>query len=129
MTFMKHLVPARKTISLGLLFSMVLFALPAHASNYACTGTVTYVGVGIYGGGEVVVGGPAGLPPIVLCSLNGTYNSFTADTCKASYAILLTARTTGQAVDITFSDNLTCSTQPAWGNSGPTSAWFVAIHN
>lgn len=110
---------------LVLLLSMTILALPAYASTYVCTGTVTYLGVDSVDNGVIVVGGPGGLPDIGLCSLSQA-GAFTTDACKAIYATLLAAKLSGQTISISFSDNLTCSTQPAWGAPGSTSAWFVA---
>jgi len=115
----------KKLSAIVALFSVVLLATPAQAGSYACTGTVTFLGVDSFDYGLIVVGGPGGLPPIGLCALNQAGN-FTMDACKAIYATLLAAKMSGQTVEITFADGLTCSTQPAWGSAGSTSAWFVA---
>lgn len=110
-------------IALALL-SIAVPTLPAYTTNYGCTGTVTMLFIN--SGGVVVVQGPGGLPPIALCSVNGGFGPFSADACKAAYATLLAAKLSGQSAQVNFSDNLTCSTQPVWGNTGPTSAWAVS---
>jgi hypothetical protein len=110
-----------------LLLSSVVLALPAYASDYGCAGPVTLLFIN--SGGVVAVGGPGGLPPISICSVNGGYGPFSADTCKTIYATLLAAKLSGQNIQINFSDNLTCVTQPPWGNTGITSAWSVQTSN
>jgi len=105
-----------------MLLSIALIATPAHA-NYSCQGPVTFLGVNQSAG--VVVGGPGGLPDVYLCRFDtSSSNGWSPDDCKAAYAILLSAKLSGQAATVFFSDTLTCSTQPAWGNY--VSAYFVS---
>lgn len=103
------------------LLIIAVVALPAYA-NYNCTGTVTYIGVG--NDGVVVVQGPGGIPAIEICQVTTTVNFFTPDNCKAVYATLLAAKLSGQQATVYFSDNLTCTTQPAWTKWA--SVYFVA---
>lgn len=108
------------------LLALVILAMPAYAGVYNCTGTITQLQINnAFGGGAVFVSGPGGIFGVPICSLNGSSGSFSADGCKATYAMLLSAKLSGQTVTITFSDNLTCSTQPAWGAPGTTSAWAI----
>ena len=100
----------------------IAMAIPAQA-NYSCQGTVTFLGVNQNAG--VVVGGPGGLPDVYLCQLNTTSpNGWLPEDCKAAYAILLSAKLSGQTVTIYFNDSLMCSTQPAWANY--VSSYFVS---
>ena len=105
------------------LLTVAALALPAYANNYGCTGTVTMVFLN--SSGVVVVQGPGGVPPVGICTVNGGSGAFSADACRAVYSMLLAAKLSGQNVQLNFSDNLTCSTQPAWG--GPTSTTFWAV--
>jgi hypothetical protein len=103
----------KKSLFAVMLLSMALVATPAHA-NYICSGAINYLGLS--SNGTVVVGGPGGIPDVNLCQLGATTsNGFTPDACKAAYSTLLAAKLGQQSVSIYFSDNLTCTTQPAWG--------------
>lgn len=114
----------KKHIFLAVLLSVTLLVVPAHA-NYACTGTVTYLGFDS-GSGTVTVAGPGGLPAIYVCSMVTNGNGWTTDTCKAAYAMLLAAKLSGQTADIFFSDTLTCTTQPAWSTATLGNVYHVA---
>jgi hypothetical protein len=105
------------------LLSMALIAVPAYAT-YSCSGTVTYLGLD--DGGTLTVAGPGGLPAIYVCSMTTSGNGWTADTCKTAYATLLAAKVSGQTADIFFSDNLTCTTQPAWSTATLGNIYHVA---
>jgi hypothetical protein len=106
-----------------LLLFVSSFAIPAHAINYECTGTVTYLGLNT--GGDVVVTLTGGVNAVVPCNLNNnTSNGFTPQACKAAYSTLLAAKLSGQSVNIYFSDSLTCTTQPAW--TPYNAVYFVA---
>jgi hypothetical protein len=113
----------KKCLFAAMLLSMALVATPAHA-NYMCSGAITYLGLSSTG--TVVVGGPGGIPDVNLCQLGAiTSNGFTPDACKAAYSTLLAAKSGQQSVSIYFSDNLTCTTQPAWGPF--VSVYFISI--
>ena len=105
---------------LSVLLVMLLVMLPTTGSaqtTYTCGGPVTQLSVGgvTGGGGGVVVSGMGGITAGYLCSLTTTApNGIPADACKAIYARLLLAELTGQVLYITFNDNLTCTTHPAW---------------
>jgi hypothetical protein len=112
----------KRHVVILMLLLMGVMVIPAHASNYFCSGTVTTIGLSP--ANDVVVGGPGGIPVVVLCNRsNATSNGWTADACKAAYATLLAAKLSGQSVSIDFSDSLTCSTQPSW--SGYVSVYFI----
>lgn len=102
----------KKYLFLLVLLSMALVAVPAHAT-YVCDGPITMLGLGSNG---VVVQGPGGLPPLFICKVDATTpaNGYTPDLCKATYAMLLAAKLSGQTVLLEFNDNLTCTTQPPW---------------
>lgn len=103
--------------------SMAIVAMPASA-NYVCQGTVNYVNV--YSAGQVTVTVPGQTPQIYLCSLTANFgNGWTPDTCKAAYAILLSAKLSGQQVAMEFSDTFTCQ-NPQVGAQG-TGAYAVWI--
>jgi len=109
-----------------MLLSITLLAIPAHG-NYACQGNITLLGHDW--SGNVVVAGPGGVPPVVLCNLSSGStpnppNPFTTDACKVAYATLLSAKLSGQSASINFNDSLTCATQPAW--SPYVKAYFVS---
>jgi hypothetical protein len=114
----------KKHIFFAILLSMTLLVVPAHA-NYGCSGTVTYLGFDS-SAGTLTVAGPGGLPPIYVCSMVVNGNSWTTDTCKAAYAMLLAAKLSGQTATIFFVDNLTCTTQPAWSSATLGNVYHVA---
>ena len=105
----------KKYIVAVVLLSITLVTMPASASTYVCSGTITYLGLG---GNGVAVGGPGGMPIIFACKVDAmSANGYTPEVCKATYAMLLAAKLSGQPVQIEFSDNLTCATQPVWTSS------------
>jgi len=112
----------RNYLLVVMLLSITLIAVPAHAS-YECSGTITYLGLG---GGTVTVAGPGGLPAVYVCNLDGGTPGWSAESCKAVYATLLAAKVSGQTADIFFSDNLTCTTQPAWSTATLGNIYHVA---
>ena len=106
------------------LLIIAVLALPAYASIYSCSGTVTSVAVGsAYS--AVFVSGAGGLSTVAICSLDGSPGPFSANACKGILATLLSAKLSGQSVTIYFSDNLTCATQPSSGSPANSTAFSV----
>ena len=114
----------KKYLVIVLVLALSTLTLPAYASVYSCTGTVTTLEVASCCGGVVFVSGVGGLNGVAICTLNGSAGSFNADSCKAAYATLLAAKLQGLTATIAFSDSLTCSTQP--NSTATTSAWAVS---
>jgi len=113
----------KKSTFAVVLLSMALLTMPAYA-NYTCQGLVNFVNV--YSNGQVTVTVPGQSPQIYLCSLTANFgNGWTPESCKAAYAILLTAKLSGQHVAMEFNDNFTCSS-PEVGTQG-TGAYAVYI--
>lgn len=113
----------KKYVLVLTVLSMAVVATPAFA-NYECSGTITYLGLS--SGGTVTVAGPGGLPAVYVCTLGVNANGWSADACKTAYATMLAAKLSGQQADIFFSDNLTCTTQPAWNSSTLGNIYHVA---
>jgi len=86
-------------------------------ANYSCTGTVDGVTVAP-GTGVVIFSSSAGLSSVYLCQLEASTTSangtVTPEQCKAMLSVLLGAQLSRQAVQLSFSDSLTCTTHPAW---------------
>jgi hypothetical protein len=96
----------------GVGLSLALLSFPAVASaNFACTGTVTYLGANA--SGEVLVDIGKGVWGV--CNLSETYKGVTsAQACQGWYSALVSAKLSGKSVVLWFSpDNL--------GNDGITS--------
>jgi hypothetical protein len=108
-----------------MLLSIALIAVPASAATtYTCVGNVTNLNV--YSASIVTLSVPGQSPQIYLCSLNSNFgNGWTADSCKAAYAILLSAKLSGLQVLMEFNDNFTCA-NPEVGAQG-TGAYAVTI--
>lgn len=107
-----------------LLLSIALVAVPASATVYSCQGNVTNLNV--YSGNFVTLSVPGQSPQIYLCSLNSNFgNGWTPDSCKAAYAILLSAKLSGLQVSMSFNDSFTCA-NPEVGGQG-TGAYAVTI--
>jgi hypothetical protein len=107
-----------------MLLSMAMIAIPAHAGNYYCTGTLTFLAVSQ--SGTVEVAGPGGLPNVYVCQLGATANGWNPDSCKAAFSVLLAAKTTGQQVNIIFQDNLnSCTAQPTYNPSTESNISWV----
>ena len=103
-------------LSILLVMLLVMLPVPSSAQTlYQCAGPVTQLSVSPGGGGgSVVVSGMGGIVAGYLCSFTMTVEGLTPDACKAIYARLLLAELTGQVLWISFRDNLTCTTHPAY---------------
>lgn len=114
----------KKWFCVMVLLIIAVLALPAYASIYTCSGTVTSVAVSsAYS--AVFVSGAGGLSTVAICSLDGSPGPFSANACKGILATLLSAKLSGQSVTIYFSDNLTCATQPSSGSPANSTAFSV----
>jgi hypothetical protein len=102
---------------------IVSVTLPAFAGTYTCTGTVTNLNV--YYNNQITLSVPGQSPQIYLCSLTANFGNWTPDSCKAAYALLLSATLSGRQVLMEFDDNFTCS-NPEVGAQG-TGAYAVLI--
>jgi hypothetical protein len=112
-----------KALALVALLAVVFAAVPAHATNYLCQGTVNFLGMG--NDGTVYVSGPGGIPIVQLCNINtAASNSIGTEACKSYYSTLLAVKLSGGQALVYFGDSLTCSTQPAW--TIPVSVYFIA---
>lgn len=97
-----------------LVYGLALLVLPAIANaNYSCAGTVNNLALNPDGVLTATIGS---LQNVYLCQIGATRNGVSSDVCKAIFAHLLSARTTGTLVQLQFSDSLTCTTHPAWSN-------------
>lgn len=86
-------------------------------ATYSCTGPVTYLGID--GGGDVTLALSGATPIHKICNLNsqGGFVEFSVASCKVAYAAALTAHATGKTLTVFYDDNLTCATQPYWGEA------------
>jgi len=115
----------KKYIVVVMLLSTAVLALGQSSST--CTGTINFLGVGSNGVAVGLASGPQGpgLTTIFVCNLNTTgSNGYSPDVCKATYAMLLAAQLSGQAVTIEFADTAAC-TRTAW--TAPATLEFVAL--
>lgn len=99
-----------------LLAASVALAAPLQANaNYACAGTLSYLGMD--GTGNLTLALSGSTPIHAICNVNAQDGwGFTVGACKAVYASLLAARLTGKGVTVYYHENgLTCSTLPSWG--------------
>jgi hypothetical protein len=91
---------------------LTLLIAPALAeANYTCTGTVDDLALTLDG---VVVASIGPLRWVYLCQIGGSRNGVGSEACKAIYAHLLSAKTTGKQEMFWFSDSLTCTSHPTW---------------
>ncbi|GFE83477.1 hypothetical protein GCM10011487_54770 [Steroidobacter agaridevorans] len=101
------------------LFAVAL-AFAGSAQAYTCQGRVT--GVTLSPSGQLTAAEIAGLQWPYLCELNGSSESnATTQTCKAIYALLLTAQASGKHVQLWFNDSGDCTTHTAWQ---PLTGWY-----
>jgi hypothetical protein len=56
----------------------------------------------------------SGLNTFYVCQIGSTINGVGPEVCKAIYAQMLAAKTSGQTVQWYFSDALSCTTHPTW---------------
>jgi hypothetical protein len=120
----------RKYTFVAMLLSMAVVATPVFAGTYVCQGTVTNLNVyaGTVGGTVTLsLSGGQAMSSIYLCSVTANFGNWTPSDCKAAYAILLSAKLSGQQAALEFSDSLTCTTQNTTGS--PTSNYAVYIPN
>jgi len=93
--------------SVGLLWSTAPWA------NYSCTGPVDWVALNQ--AGIVTVSSTAsGLGVFYVCQIGATTNNIGPAVCNAMFAQLTAARATGNPVQWSFDDSLTCTTHPTW---------------
>jgi len=95
----------------------LLATAPALAA-YTCVGTVNDVSVSP-SSGIVIFTSSAGMGAAYLCYLESTSTNsangpVSSEQCKAMLTVLLMAQATGQSVELTFNDSLTCTTHPSW---------------
>lgn len=96
------------------LYVFLALAIPAVASaNYSCSGTVDSLALNPSGVLTVSIGS---LQNVYLCQIGTTRNGVPSDVCKAIFAHLLSAKTTGKLVQLQFNDGLTCSTHASWSD-------------
>lgn len=91
-----------------------LFASQGAWANYFCSGTITDVSLTPSGSVFFNSDSNLGLQWQAVCTLGTTQNGVSPDACKAIYATLLTAKTSGKTVEFGFSDALSCTGHPAW---------------
>jgi hypothetical protein len=111
-----------KTIVLALLISMYGNAY----SQIDCAGTVDNLSLQLDTSGTVTLSLSGGPAFTYLCNLDGIRNGVSPVVCRAMYASLMAAKTTGKRVSIRFYDYATCSAIPAWANSGAL-GWTVLL--
>lgn len=102
-----------KNIRLNIAIALTLAIANGSTLAYSCGGLVTYLGISAEGEVTTAV---QGTPIHRICALvnQGTYQ-INPLTCKAVYASLLVARSTGKSATIFYGDNgSTCTTLPAW---------------
>jgi hypothetical protein len=108
-----------KTLLLGL-----IAVSPAIANaTYSCTGQIAFLGID--GGGDLTIQLLNSTPTHKICNVNsqGPFTNFTVASCKIAYASALAARLSTRTLTIFYNDNLTCASQPFWGES--FGAYFV----
>lgn len=113
----------KKILCQRAVFSVILGTSSICAyGSFGCTGSVINLGIGADGSVDIQL---VGLPLNVVCNLKtqGSY-AFDTQTCKALYATVLSAKTTGQSVTIFYGDSsYSCSTITPW--SSMPSAYFI----
>lgn len=107
--------------ALGLL---LLTSASAHANPIWCTGTISHLWVD--SGGIVQVLSSWRQDHTAICSITNTWNAIPADLCRSWYALLLTARASGQRITTMYFHNSTCSTLPTY-NSTPAPSYVMLM--
>jgi hypothetical protein len=116
-----------------LLLSILFSANVAHATAYACIGTVTQVATPPNGTVNATFnfiqtsGTNAGsMPWETLCSLTSTYNGVDPNTCKGVLSTLTTAHAMGSMVMMWFDNTTSPSSCSAtgWQALGPAMGWY-----
>lgn len=102
---------------------IVLSAVPTFA-QYTCTGPVSGVSLGALDG-AVIAATAGSLSWARFCSINTVANGIQPESCKAIYAMLLSAQASSRAVSLSFSDSGSCTSHPAW--SYLDSFYFITI--
>jgi hypothetical protein len=113
---MEKMKPTRGTqLSKAIAVVATVLVSAGAAQAYTCEGPVTGVTVGP--SGKLAAAEIAGLQWPYLCELNGASEAnTTTETCKAIYALLLTAQASGKKVRLWFNDSGDCTstTHAAW---------------
>lgn len=113
---------SRKSISMlgcaaALLLSSSCFA------NYACRGTVSYLGIDADGGVTIALNNSTPIHKICSVGTQGSYGISVAS-CKIAYAAFLSARLADKNMVVYYNDNgLTCASLPSW--SAVPAVYFV----
>ena len=99
-----------------LILAALLTPQVAHASTITCSGDVDRLYLRA-SDGDVMVNYGHGMH--LICNLNGTRYGITSESCKAFYSTLLTARSTGQPVDIYYRpEAVSCAALGDWTETG-----------
>lgn len=105
-----------------LLIAILALAPSAHA-NLFCSGVPTLVAMHPNGPLQINIGYGVGF----LCSFTQNYGSFTPETCRAVYSMLLSAYHAKSTVILAFNANYTvCEDLPNWGAFDP-SPYHIAL--
>lgn len=105
-------------------FLIAILALaPSAQANLFCSGTLTRVSMHPNGVLQINIG----YGVHYLCSFTQNYGSFTPETCRAAYSMLLSAYHAGSPVTLAFNANYTaCTELPDWAEFNP-SPYHIAL--
>jgi hypothetical protein len=110
--------------SVWLVVALIAASGNAHANPIWCTGTLSHLWVD--SGGVVQVLSSWRQDHTAICSITTTWNAIPVDVCRSWYALLLTARASGQRITTMYFHNSTCSTLPTY-NSTPAPSYVMLL--
>ncbi|MBQ0935111.1 hypothetical protein [Ideonella paludis] len=106
----------------------LMFGHQMARSQVDCTGAVTNLSLQLNAQGTVTLSLSGGPSMTYLCDIDGVgRNGVAPAVCRAMYASLLTAKTSGKKVLIRFYDYPTCAAVPAWGSAGALGWTQIAL--
>ena len=98
---------------------------PSAQANLFCTGTLTRLSMHPNGTLQINIG----YGTQYLCSFTQNHGTFTPETCRAVYSLLLSAYHAQSPVTLAFTGNyVTCQDLPDWASFDP-SPYHIALTN
>jgi hypothetical protein len=101
--------------SAWLVVALIAASGNAHANPIWCTGTISHLWVD--NAGIVYVLPSWRQDHTAICVINGTWNGITAELCRSWYALLMTARASGQRLTVYYTQPYTCDNLPRYGST------------
>ena len=109
---------------LSLMLPALMAPLAVAQTTYVCSGIPH--GVAVWSGGMVFVESLGGLDWANLCGTETAQNNITTQSCKALFASLLVAQSSGRPMSLWITNTAgSCAANPRWGLANGLYFWRV----